>query len=137
MLHRIQISTNTCEVTMQVKRAIGKSTLHKLPIYNEYMCLCRVSSFLCMICCLFSNCSKGSKYYTASISIYNVVNVPCSLVPLLLAMQWTVAWRSAFYRGREHLWIVISFKLWQFCYISIQSSSSWRDQFSLKITMTI
>ena len=35
MLHRIQISTNTCEVTMQVKRAIGKATLHKLPIYNE------------------------------------------------------------------------------------------------------
>ena len=32
MLHRIQISTNTCEVTMQVKRAIGKVTLHKLPI---------------------------------------------------------------------------------------------------------
>ena len=37
MLHRIQISSNTCEVTMQVKRAIGKATLHKLPIYNEYM----------------------------------------------------------------------------------------------------
>ena len=40
LLHRIQISTNTCEVTMQVKRAIGKATLHKLPIYNEYvLCL--------------------------------------------------------------------------------------------------
>ena len=37
MLHRIQISSNTCEVTMQVKRAIGKAILHKLPIYNEYM----------------------------------------------------------------------------------------------------
>ena len=37
MLHRIQISTNTCVVPMQVKRAIGKATLHKLPIYNEYM----------------------------------------------------------------------------------------------------
>ena len=34
----IQISMNTFEVTMQVKRAVGKSTLHKLPIYNEYMC---------------------------------------------------------------------------------------------------
>ena len=33
MLHRIQISTNTYEVVMQVKRAIGKATLHKLPIY--------------------------------------------------------------------------------------------------------
>ena len=37
MLHHIQISTNTCEVTMQVKRAFRKATLHKLPIYNEYM----------------------------------------------------------------------------------------------------
>ena len=25
------------KVTMQVKHAIGKATLHKLPIYNEYM----------------------------------------------------------------------------------------------------
>ena len=39
MLHRIQISTNTCEVTMQVKRAIRKVTLQKLPIYNDFMCL--------------------------------------------------------------------------------------------------
>ena len=39
-----------------------------------------------------------------------VVNVPLSHVPVLLAMQWSVAWRSAFYRGREHLWIVFSFK---------------------------
>ena len=30
-------STNTCEVTMQVKRAIGKATVHKLPIFNEYI----------------------------------------------------------------------------------------------------
>ena len=37
MLHRIQISTNTCEVTMQVKRAIRKAIVHKLPIYNEYV----------------------------------------------------------------------------------------------------
>ena len=36
MLYRIQISTNTCEVTMQIKLAIGKATLHKLPLYNEY-----------------------------------------------------------------------------------------------------
>ena len=36
MLHRIQIFMNTCEVPMQVKRAIGKATLHELPIYNEY-----------------------------------------------------------------------------------------------------
>ena len=40
MLHRIQISMKTCEVMMQVKRGIWKATLHKLPIYNEYMRLC-------------------------------------------------------------------------------------------------
>ena len=28
MLHSIQISTNTCEITMQVKRVIGKATIH-------------------------------------------------------------------------------------------------------------
>ena len=108
MLHRIQISTNTCEVTMQVKRANEKATLHKLPINNEYMRLCWVSTLFWMICCLFSNCSKSS-----TIRLYNVfpcvVNVPRSHVPVLLAMQWSVAWRSAFYRGREHLWIVFSF----------------------------
>ena len=38
------------------------------------------------------------------------MNVSRSHVPVLLAMQWSVAWRFAFYRGREHLWIVFSFK---------------------------
>ena len=36
----IQILTNNCKVTMQVKRAIEKAILHKLLIYNEHMCLC-------------------------------------------------------------------------------------------------
>ena len=115
MLHRIQISTNTCVVTMQVKRAIGKATLHKLPIYNEYMRLCWVSTLFWMICCLFSNCSKSSTIRLRSLYITFpcVVKVPRSHVPVLLAMQWSVAWRSAFYRGREHLWIVFSFK-WEY-----------------------
>ena len=51
----------------------------------------------------------------ASIPLYNLlpsfVNVPRSHVPALLAMQWSIAWRSAFYRGREHLWIVFSFNI--------------------------
>ena len=34
VLHCIQLFTNTCEVTMQVKRAIVKAILHKLPIFN-------------------------------------------------------------------------------------------------------
>ena len=40
-----------------------------------------------------------------------IVNVQHSHVPVLLAMQWRVAWRSAFYGGREYLWIVFSFNL--------------------------
>ena len=116
MLHRIQISTNTCEGTMQVKRAIGKTRLHKLPIYNEYMRLCWVCTLFCMICCLFSNCSKNSTKRLRSFPC--VVNVSRSHVPVLLAMQWSVAWRSAFYRDREHLWIVFSLKLyWLKCCI--------------------
>ena len=48
------------EVMLQIKRAIGKAILYKLPIYKEYMCLCWVSTLFCMMCCLFSNCSKSS-----------------------------------------------------------------------------
>ena len=128
MLHRIQISTNTCEVTMQVKRAIGKATLHKLPIYNEYIRLCWVSTLFCMICCLFSNCSKSSTIWPRSLYITfsrSFVNFPRSHVPVLLAMQWSVAWRSAFYRGREHLWIVFSFKLSLFSRINLKKKK-WR-----------
>ena len=110
MLHCIQSSTNTCEVTMQVKRAIGKAILHKLSIYNEYMCLCWVSILFCVICCLFSNCSRSST--TRLRSLFITLRCERSHVPVLLAMQWSVAAsRSAFYRGREHLWIVFSFKL--------------------------
>ena len=38
--------------TMQVKRDIGKIIIHKLPILNEHMCLCWVSTLFGMICCL-------------------------------------------------------------------------------------
>ena len=98
---------------MQVKRAIWKATFYKLPIYNEYMRLCWVSTLFWMICCLFSNCSKSSTIWLRSLYITFSLLCECSTfshVPVLLAMQWSVAWRSAFYRGREHLWIVFSFK---------------------------
>ena len=39
------------------------------------------------------------------------MNVPRSHVPIFLAMKWSVASRSAFYRGREHFWIVFSFNI--------------------------
>ena len=38
MLNYIQIFTNTCEVTMRVKRTIGKALLHKQPIKNKCAC---------------------------------------------------------------------------------------------------
>ena len=68
MLNRIQISTNTYEVTMQVKRAIEKATFHKLPIYNEYMWLCLVSKLFCTICstCKSSTARLRSLYITFS-----------------------------------------------------------------------
>ena len=112
MLQRIQICTNTCEVTMQVKSAIGNASLHKLSLYNEYICLCWVSTLFCVICCLFPNCSKicTTRLRSLYITFSCVVNNPRSHLPVLLAMHWSVTSRSAFYRGREHLWIVFSFK---------------------------
>ena len=71
---------------MQVKRAIGKGTLHKLPIYNEYMCLFWVSTLFCMICCLFSNCIKSSTtrlgslyitFYLREYSTFSCARTPC------------------------------------------------------------
>ena len=47
---------------MQVKCAIGKATLHKLPIYNEYMRLCILDDLLFIF----------QLYYTASVPIDNV-----------------------------------------------------------------
>ena len=37
MLHCIQIFTNTCEVTMQVKRVKEKAILHKIPILRIHV----------------------------------------------------------------------------------------------------
>ena len=37
--------------------------------------------------------------------------MPRPNVPVLLAMQWSIASRSAFYRGREHLWIFFNFNM--------------------------
>ena len=48
--------SNTYNATMKVKCNIGKSVLHNLQIYYEYMCLCTVSTSSSMICCLFSKC---------------------------------------------------------------------------------
>ena len=75
------------------------------------------------------NCSKSSTIRCRSLikRFPFVVNVPRSHVPVLFEMQWSVASRFAFYRGREHLWIVFSFK--QFMYHTnhaLQTSLSGR-----------
>ena len=58
MLHCNQIFTNTCEVMMQVKHDIEKTTLHKLLIYFKYMCLFSFSTLFRMIWCCFSKHNK-------------------------------------------------------------------------------
>ena len=74
---------------MQVKRDIETTIiLHKLPIYYKNTCLHWASTLCCMIYCLFSKC----KHFTC------LANVPCSYVPVLIAMQWSLALKSAFYR---------------------------------------
>ena len=70
------------EATMKVKCAIGKAILHKLPLYNEYMCLCWVYTLFCMICCLFSNCSKSST--TLLRSLYNFLMCHVHMCPYSL-----------------------------------------------------
>ena len=106
MLRYIQIFTHTAIVTMQVKRAIGKAILHKLPIYNEFMCLCSVSTLFCMICGCFPIVVKALLHdfdrYIKRLTC--VVNMPRSYVPVLLAMQSCVASRSAFYRGQRYIY---------------------------------
>ena len=82
--------------------------------YTNYQYITNwVSTLFCMICCLFSNCSKSSSttwLQSKYVMFTRVVSVPHSYVPVLLAMQWSIASRYVFYRGKEHLWIVFSFK---------------------------
>ena len=77
--------TNTCEVTMQVilKRAIRKATL----LYNEYMCLCWVSTLFCMICCKFSNCIKSSTTRLRSLYITFYLCCKCATFFCLYSSQ--------------------------------------------------
>ena len=130
---------------MQVEHAIGKATLDKLPIYNEYTCLCWVSTF-CIICCLFSNCSKSSSTRLQSLYIRFSLRCDCSTFSCARTPRNAMKRRieTAFYRGRKHLWIVFSFNLYSalmateqggffsvqlwhrsFMYIMVVSEDSW------------
>ena len=75
MLHCIQIFTNTCEVKMQVKRAIEKAILHKLRIYNEYVFVYSLCIILHVLLFVFPIVVKallhGFDHYIRS--LYNVV----------------------------------------------------------------
>ena len=93
-------STNTYEVTMQVKRSIRKAIVY---ITNTFDCVESLHYFAWFVVCfpiVIKALLHGFDPY---------LNVLRTHVPVLLAMQWSIAWRSAFYRGREHLWIVFSF----------------------------
>ena len=81
-------------------------------IYYEYMCLCWVSRLFGMIW-LFSNYNLSSitRFRSWFITFYLRCKCTNSYVPVLLAMQWGVALRSAFYRSSEHLYIVFSYNI--------------------------
>ena len=110
MLHYIQIFTNTYEVMMQVKHAIGKAILYKLPIYYEDV-LCWISPWFGMIC-LFSKCNKSSTTRLRSLNI--TFHLCCKCATFLCARTPCNGMKRSinicFYRGREHLWIVFGFK---------------------------
>ena len=73
--------------------------MHKLPIYITHTCSSVESSHYFSNICLFSNCNKnllhGIDPYIYSLTC--VLNVLLSYVSVLLAMQWSVVLRSAFY----------------------------------------
>ena len=80
MLHCIQIFMNTCEVTMQVKWAIGKPVLHKLPLYYDSMYLCWISILFGMIC-LFSN----YRSFTTRFQSWHMFYLRCECATFLCA----------------------------------------------------
>ena len=87
MFHYIQIFTNTCEVTVQIKRAIGKAILHKLPIYYEYNVMCfRWAPTIFGMICLFSNRNKSSttrlrSFYITFYLWFKCATFLCALTP--------------------------------------------------------
>ena len=127
MLHCIQLFTNTCEVRKQVKRAVGKAILHKLPIYNEYMCLCWVSTLFCMICWVFFPIVV-KLYYTASTHMYitfQCATFLCARTPCN-AMRRSIE-ICLLYGQRKHFWVVFSFDRWL-------SFDRWTDSVTRKLT---
>ena len=98
MLHCIQIFTNTCIVTMQVKRDV----LHILPIYYGYMymCLCWVSTLFGLIY-LFST--------TRFRSLYIPCYLRCKCSTFLYALTPHNAMICPLQWQRNHSWTVFGF----------------------------
>ena len=63
--------------------------------------LCWIFTWFGMIC-LFSKCNKSSTIRLRS--WYTTFYLRCKCVTFLCAMQWSVALRSAFIRGRENIY---------------------------------
>ena len=94
----IHVFKNTCEVTMQVNRAQGKAISHKLPIYNEYMCLCWVPTLLARFVVCFPIVVKAVTFY-----------LRCKCATFLCARtSRNVMKRSIEICLWKHLWIVFS-----------------------------
>ena len=73
------------------------------------------------------------------ITFYLCSNATCSYVPVLIAMQQSVALRTAFYRGRKkryihvNVWVIFSFNWWLFLFrkvwtVSVFHSSRQSDK---------
>ena len=98
----------------------GKTILHKLLIYYKHMCLCRVSTFFGIKYCfpsVIKTLLQGFHPYTC-ITFY--LCCKCSMFPVLIIMQRSVALRSALFYvcgKKKHLWIIFSFNHWVNCYI--------------------
>lgn len=66
------------------------------------MSLCWVTTLFDVICCMSSKCNKKSttwlQYRNVTLCIQNIA---CFKVPVLVAMQWSIASSYVFYRGVE------------------------------------
>ena len=102
MLYCIQRYRNTqYEVTMQVRCDIGKTILHKLPVYYEYMCFYLVSTLLGMIFYLLSTLYKNPYIWFLSLNGVLPALQMFHVFRCSYSSQCNVVLRSAFYMGRK------------------------------------
>ena len=127
MLHCIQIFTNTCEVTMQVKRAVGKAILQNYQ-YITNTCAC-VEPLHYFAWFGFFSPIVVKLYYTASTHMY-ILRCKCAV--FLCARTPCNAMRRSIeicllYGQRKHFWVVFRFYRWL-------SFDRWTDSVTPKLT---